>query len=84
MYDYSPAHENTYTEEIPTKELTNLTKLYSNDNNKYGGEIYDILDAKLQIFYNYCNKAGIRQQQRYYAFLIMLKERALTFYYNNI
>ncbi len=46
--------------------------------------MYDILDAKLQIFYNYYNKAGIRQQQRYYAFLIMLKERALTFYYNNI
>jgi len=58
---YEDTYENTPEEEIPTKELTNLTKLYYNDDSKYGGEIYDVLNAKLQIFYDYYNKAGIRQ-----------------------
>jgi hypothetical protein len=44
---------------IPTKEITNLIKIYTNQDDKYGGEMYDILDVKLQVFYDYCNKAGI-------------------------
>ncbi len=58
---YKDTYENTSKEEIPTKELTNLTKLYYSDDSKYGGEMYDVLNTKLQIFYDYCNKAGIRQ-----------------------
>jgi len=30
-----------------TKLLIDLIKIYSNDNKKYGGEEYDILDVKL-------------------------------------
>jgi len=44
---------------IPTKEITSLIKMYVNEDDKYGGEMYDILDVKLQAFYDYCNKAGI-------------------------
>jgi hypothetical protein len=44
---------------IPTKEITNLIKIYTNQDDKYRGEIYDILDTKLQVFYDYYNKAGI-------------------------
>ncbi len=46
--------------------------------------MYDVLNTKLQIFYDYYNKAGIRQQYYYHAFFIMLKGRASTFYYNYI
>jgi len=56
---YENTYKNTPKEEIPTKKLTNPTKLYSSNNSKYGGEIYDILNTKLQIFYDYYNKAGI-------------------------
>ncbi len=69
---------------IPTKEITSLIKIYTNQDDKYGGEIYDILDAKLQVFYNYYNKAGIQTHQYYYAFLAMLKGRALVLYHSQI
>jgi len=81
---YKDTYENTPKKEILTKKLTNLTKLYYNDDSKYGGEMYNVLNTKLQIFYDYYNKAGIWQQHYYHAFFIMLKERALTFYYNYI
>ncbi len=80
---YKDTYENT-SKEIPTKELTNLTKLYYSDDSKYRGEMYDVLNTKLQIFYDYYNKAGIRQQHYYYAFSIILKGRASTFYYDYI
>jgi hypothetical protein len=46
--------------------------------------MYDILNIKLRIFYNYCAKIGLSDTQYYNAFLIMLKGRAITFYYNNL
>ena len=59
-------------------------KIYSDEEKKYGGEMYDVLSAKLQIFYDYCNKVSIRPQYYYYAFSAMLKGRASTFYYDRI
>jgi len=56
---YKDTYENTPKKEILTKKLTNLTKLYYNDDSKYGGEMYNVLNTKLQIFYDYYNKAGI-------------------------
>ena len=35
---------------LTTKALTDLSKLYNNEAMKFGGEMYDILDAKLRIF----------------------------------
>ena len=57
-----------------TKLLIDLIKIYSNDDKKYGGEEYDILDVKLQVFYNYCFKIGLPKAQYHNVFLIMLKE----------
>jgi hypothetical protein len=31
-------------------------KIYNDNNKKYKGEAYNILDIKLQIFYDYCLK----------------------------
>jgi hypothetical protein len=59
-------------------------KIYNNDKKKFTGKIYDIFDIKLRIFYNYCTKIGLPDTQYYNAFLIMLKGRAATFYYNNL
>jgi len=42
-----------------SKLLTELAKLYSDQENKFGGELYDVLNSKLHIFYNCCQKVGI-------------------------
>jgi hypothetical protein len=77
----------TYTptpDTIPTKEITSLIKIYTNQDDKYRGGIYDILDAKLQVFYDYYNKAGIQAYQYHYAFSAMLKGRASVLYHSQI
>jgi hypothetical protein len=53
------------------KLLVELAKLYSNEM-KYTGEIYNILNVKLQIFYNCCRKIGIPKDQLHEAFSVML------------
>jgi len=47
------------TDEIPSREVTSLIKVYQDEEKKFGGEVYDMLGAKLQIFQDYCNKVGI-------------------------
>ena len=55
-----------------------------NDSDKYGGELYDIIDVKLQVFYDCCNKVGLPEDQFQKAFSVMLKDRARSFYYSRI
>jgi hypothetical protein len=61
-----------------------LIKIYNNDKKKFTGEIYDILNTKLRVFYNYYAKVGLPNTQYYNAFSVMLKGRAAIFYYNNL
>jgi hypothetical protein len=67
-----------------SKLLTELTKLYSDQEKKFGGELYDILAIKLRIFYDSCRKVGIDAGQFHYAYSIMLKGRASAFYYDRL
>ena len=60
---YSPIPTN----EIPSRKVTNLMKIYSDEEKKFGGELYDILDAKLQVFQDCCNKVGIQRYQYHHA-----------------
>jgi hypothetical protein len=59
-------------------------KIYNNDKKKFTGEIYDILNIKLRVFYDCCVKVGLPNIQYYNAFSVMLKGRAATFYYDNL
>ncbi len=59
-------------------------KIYNNNDKKYGGEEYDVLDVKLQVFYDYCSKIGLLEEQYYNTYSVMLKGRASDFYYNKI
>jgi hypothetical protein len=70
--------------EIPSREVTNLMKIYQDEEKKFGGELYDTLGAKLQVFQDCCNKVGIIRHQYHHAFSVMLKGRAATFYYDYI
>jgi hypothetical protein len=67
-----------------TKQLTDLVKLYANDDMKYGGDTYEVIESKLMIFYDCCHRLGISQWQYASAFPTMLKGRALTFYYDRL
>jgi hypothetical protein len=46
--------------------------------------MYDILNIKLRVFYNCCAKVGLLDIQYYNVFLVMLKGRAVIFYYDNL
>ena len=59
-------------------------KVYHDNNKKYGGGQYDILDDKLQVFYDCCTKGGLGDAQFHLAFSIVLKDRASEFYYDKI
>jgi hypothetical protein len=59
-------------------------KFYTNNTKKYRGEVYNILNAKLQVFYNHCITVEVLEKQYYIAFPIMLKDWVSDFYYNKI
>jgi hypothetical protein len=54
------------------KMLTNFAKFYNNDL-KFEGNYYDVLDTKLRVFYDLYNKAGIGPRYYHVAYNIMLK-----------
>ena len=66
-----------------SKALTDLGKLYDN-NKKFGGDLYDILDSKIKIFRDLCNKAGVPPHLYHEAYSTMLKDRAEQFYYDHL
>jgi hypothetical protein len=69
---------------IPSREVTNLMKIYQDKKKKFGEELYNTLGTKLQVFQDCCNKVGIMRHQYHHAFSVMLKGRAATFYYDYI
>ena len=69
---------------LETKLLTDLIKVYNDDDKKYSGKKYDVLDTKLQIFYNCCLKISLPNTLYNKAFSIMLRGRASDFYYAEI
>jgi hypothetical protein len=43
-------------------------KIYLDDDKKYSGDEYDILDVKLQVFYDCCSKIGLPEDQYHSAY----------------
>jgi transposase InsO family protein len=71
--------------EGPTpRQLENLTKMYTDNEMKYGGEMFDVLDQKLMIFQDCAERIGILQPYFAPALPIMLKGSALQFYYDHL
>jgi hypothetical protein len=57
------------------KMLTNFAKFYNNDP-EFGNNYYNMLNTKLQVFYDLYNKAGIGPGYYHAAYNIMLKSKA--------
>jgi hypothetical protein len=64
--------------------LTDLAKLYVNDDLKFGDEFYDMLNQKIKVYKSFCRMAGIPAKGYYEAYSIMLKGKARDFYYHYI
>ncbi|KAI0997170.1 hypothetical protein K3495_g11017 [Podosphaera aphanis] len=77
---YSQASMTTSTARL----LTDLGKLYVDSDNKFGGSFYDVLDTKLRIFYDMCDKAGVTPDLYGSAYSTMLKDKAQNFYYQHL
>ena len=65
------------------KLFTKLLKIYK-DNRKYKEEEYNILNIRLQVFFDYYKKIRLDNIQFYLVFFIMLKRKVADFYYNMI
>ncbi|KAF6803979.1 glycosyl transferase, partial [Colletotrichum plurivorum] len=79
-----PDISNSVPDHVPTpRMLTDLSKLYT-DEMKYGGGPSDIFETKVMIFRDNCYKAGIPQTKWGGAFSVMLKGRALAYYYHHM
>ncbi|EAQ83635.1 hypothetical protein CHGG_10039 [Chaetomium globosum CBS 148.51] len=76
-----PPEELYYAPRGNPRHLADLAEMY-NDDMKYGGGDYDVLDVKIAIFRDACNRIGVPRWQASDAFPTMLKDRALQYYYN--
>lgn len=64
------------------RTLAGLVKMY-NESNEYGGAA-DVLDNRLRIFKDLCQKAGVKPEWYADAFSTMLKDQASKHYYRTI
>ena len=63
------------------RDISNLAKSY-NDELKYSGNPDDNFDDKCDIFMEMCNRFEIRTDGLIFAFPTMLKDIAISFYFN--
>ena len=83
--DIRPPSEAHNYEDQPTHELANLSKCYVNNTSiQFGGETYDFIDTKLQMFYDNCIRCGLAPIHWHKAFSLMLKGKARQFYYDHL
>ncbi|RKF65906.1 hypothetical protein OnM2_001033, partial [Erysiphe neolycopersici] len=80
--NFSPSQLSKPHQPSTGRELTDFGKCYTNDM-KYGGSD-DRFDYKLSIFYDVCNRTQLSEWQWKSAIPIMLKSRALVFYYRTL
>jgi hypothetical protein len=66
---------------VTFKMLTDLAKLYVNDDLKFGGEFYDVLNQKVKIYKSFYRMAEIPAKGYHEVYSIMLKGKARDFYY---
>ncbi|KZL69413.1 hypothetical protein CT0861_03178 [Colletotrichum tofieldiae] len=69
---------------MPSPKLIRYLIMLHTDEMKYGGRLYDVLESKLVAFRDNCWKLGIPPHQFAGVFSLMLKDRALAFYYDRL
>lgn len=78
-------HYNNNYEESMSKQILKLINLYrNNDKIQYSGVIYDFIDSKLKVFYDYCEKCSIPDEYLHKAYSAMLTSKASTYFMDHI
>ncbi|KAJ5562323.1 hypothetical protein N7461_001084 [Penicillium sp. DV-2018c] len=83
----APNRENNYAEPLQgltPKQLKNLARMYTDDEMRYSGKMYDVLEFKLIIFRDCALRIGIPQPHFAAALPIMLTGPALSYYYAHL
>jgi hypothetical protein len=78
-----PSHQYQTQHDSTSKRITDLEKLY-NEEKKFGGGLYDILDSKIKIFHDNCTRIGLPKTMYNVALPTMLKGRASDYYYDQL
>ncbi|RKF75599.1 integrase and RNaseH domain-containing protein [Golovinomyces cichoracearum] len=76
-------HYNTPLDPTTSKMLADLIKMYNDDRKNFRGKLFDILDNKLRVFFDNCQKIGLPSEQLSNVYSIILKHKAADFYYKN-
>lgn len=67
-----------------TRQLVNMSKLYSNHENKWSGKLFDTLGQKLRIFHDNARKVGLPESQFRNAISSMLKDKTWDYFFDKI
>ncbi|RKF83410.1 integrase and RNaseH domain-containing protein, partial [Golovinomyces cichoracearum] len=63
------------------RQLSELIKIYFDESKKFSGDLFDILDTKLRIFFDQCRNVGLPGEHLTSAYSLMLKGKAADYYY---
>ena len=69
--------------DLTSKYITDLQKICQDDV-KYSGGLYHVMTTNLKIFRDYCNRLSIPQSAYAKCISAMLKDAALSFYFNEL
>ncbi|KAK6225152.1 hypothetical protein QIS74_02515 [Colletotrichum tabaci] len=78
-----PAFDDTRGNEedrMPSRQFGDLARILNTDKMKYGGDMYDVFDMKVAVFFDACSKVDIKPQHYAIAFSLMLRDKAADFY----
>jgi polyhydroxyalkanoate synthesis regulator phasin len=77
----SPDIKPVYDTTAYSKQLSDMQKMLNDNQRKYGGEIYEVLDYKLYAFYECCTKVALPYEAYHLGFSSILRDRALDYFY---
>ncbi|OBR02124.1 Glycosyl transferase [Colletotrichum higginsianum IMI 349063] len=78
------ATRNDDEDRLQSRQFGDLARILNTDKMKYGGDMYDVFDMKVAVFFDACSKVDIKPQHYALAFSLMLRGKAADFYYRRI
>jgi hypothetical protein len=79
----SQSLQNPNNHELIAKKITELNKLYTDDE-KYSGKLYDFFQSKIMLFKDKCQRINMPEEGLAKAFPTMLKGDAMAYYLDNL
>ncbi|KAK1510593.1 hypothetical protein CABS01_16818 [Colletotrichum abscissum] len=77
------SHTDTENMAATTRQFTDLKKIFPREK-LYSGGKYEVLQETLTMFYDYCEKVGIREHQYHSVINVVLAGKASDYYYEAV